>query len=239
MKRPCYAPLFNLTFPDTFDTFGLLLPAVRLAPSRAHQRGLFLVHMTTPRRLVLFIDYQNAYRRARSVFFPNPQSGRDGHLKPMDLGHLIAARGGTDGTPYTLFEVRVYSGRPDQKMDIRTFSAHRKQSQRWRSAGATVIERELRYLQGRPQEKGIDVALAVDFVRLALQGAYDVGVMMSTDNDLLPALETVRDYGPSGCCVEVAAWGTRGQEQRLRLPGLWCHWLDQAAYTAVEDRTRY
>ena len=195
--------------------------------------------MTTPERLVLFIDYQNAYRRARSVVYPNPQSGRDGHLKPMDLGQLVAARGSVDGTPYTLSEVRVYSGQPNPRVDLRTFAAHRKQSQSWRSAGATVIERELRYPQGRPQEKGIDVALAVDFVRLALQGAYDVGVMMSTDNDLLPALETVRDHGPSGCRVEVAAWGARGQDQRLYFPDLWCHWLDQATYTAVEDRTRY
>ena len=140
--------------------------------------------MGTPQRLVLFIDYQNAYRRARSVFFPNPQSGRDGHLKPMDLGQLIANRGGTSYTPS---EVRVYSGRPDPNIDMRTFSAHRRQSQAWGLSGATVIERELRYLQGRPQEKGIDVALAVDLVRLAIQGDYDVGVVMSTDNDLLPA----------------------------------------------------
>jgi hypothetical protein len=30
-------------------------------------------------------------------------------------------------------------------------------------------------------------------------------VMMPTDNDLLPALETVCDHGPSGCRVEVVA----------------------------------
>ena len=216
-----------------------LLPAVRSVLSRTHQRGLFLALMTTPQRLVLFIDYQNAYRRARSVFFPNPQSGREGHLKPMDLGQLIADRGGQNAAPFTLAEVRVYSGRPNPAMDKRTYSAHRKQSQSWTSAGATVIERDLRYINGRPQEKGIDVALAVDFVRLAIQGAYDIGVIMSTDNDLLPALETVRGYGPSGCDVEVAAWGTPGQDQRLSLPNLWCHWLDRADYTAVEDQTKY
>ena len=83
------------------------------------------------------------------------------------------------------------------------------------------------------------MALAVDFVRLAIQGAYDVGVIMSTDNDLLPAIETVRAHGPTGCRVEVAAWGTKGRNQRLSAPGLWCHWLNQADYTAVEDRTRY
>ena len=188
---------------------------------------------------MLFIDYPNAYRRACSVFFPNPQSGRDGHLKPRAQGQLIANRSAPGGALYTLSQVRVYSGRPDPKMDIRTLSAHRKQSQGLELAGATVIERELRYQQGRPKEKGIDVALAVDFVRLALQGAYDVGVMLSTDNDLLPALETVRDHGPSECRVEVGAWGHRGQGQRLYYPGLWCHWLDRSDYTTVEDQTRY
>lgn len=196
--------------------------------------------MMTPRRLVLFVDYQNAYRRARDVFFPGSQSGRDGHLNPVELGRLIAGRGGPDGTPYTLSEVRTYSGQPDPKRAWRTFSAHRKQSQRWRADGASVIERQLRYPQGRPQEKGVDVALALDFVRLAMDGDYDVGIMMSTDNDLLPALEAVRDHGPSGCRVEVSAWGThRGREQRLWFPGLWCHWLSRADYDAVADRNRY
>ena len=31
-----------LTFPDTFGTFSSLLPAVRSAPNRTHQRGLLL-----------------------------------------------------------------------------------------------------------------------------------------------------------------------------------------------------
>ena len=160
-------------------------------------------------------------------------------MNPMELGRLIANRGGSGGASYALSEVRVYSGRPDQTRDARTFSAHRRQSQRWRSDGATVTERPLRYLDGRPQEKGIDVALAVDFVRLAIGGTYDVGVMMSTDNDLLSALEAVRMHGPAECSVEVAAWGTQGQNQRLSLPGLWCHWLHQADYIAVADQTRY
>ena len=197
--------------------------------------------MTTPRRLVLFIDYQNAYRCARDVFFPGSPDKRQGHLSPMDLGQRIASRGGPGNIPYSLSEVRVYSGRPDPKIDKRTWSAHRKQSQRWKSDGAEVVERILRYQQGRGQEKGIDVALATDFVRLALQGAYDVGIIMSTDSDLQPALETVRDHGPSGCCIEVAAWGTKGQDQRLSLPGtnVWCHWLDQADYDAVADLNGY
>ena len=61
-----------------------------------------------------------------------------------------------------------------------------------------VITRALRYPQTWPtdpaEEKGIDVALAIDFVRFAIYGAYDVGVIMSTDSDLQPALEFVRGH---------------------------------------------
>ena len=199
--------------------------------------------MTTPLRLALFIDGQNAYRRARALFFPNPQSGRDGQFRPLDLGRLIAGRGGPNDAPCTLSDVRIYSGEPDARRDPRTYAAHRRQAQRWALDGATVIARSLRYPRGWPavpaQEKGIDVALAVDFVKLAIEGEYDVGVMMSTDNDLLPALEVVRDYDPSRIHVAVAAWSAPRHHQRLRLPGLWCHWLDQGDYNSVADLTRY
>ena len=199
--------------------------------------------MTTPLRLSLFIDGQNAYRRARALFFPNAQSGRDGQFHPMDLGRLIAGRGGPNGAPCTLSDVRIYSGEPDARRDPRTYAAHRSQTQRWASDGATVITRALRYPPGWPaapaQEKGVDVALAVDFVKLAIEGEYDVGVMMSTDNDLLPALEVVRDYVLGRIHVAVSAWSVPGQHQRLRLPGLWCHWLSLADYKTVADRTRY
>ena len=201
--------------------------------------------MTMPLRLALFIDAQNAYRRARACFFPNSQSGKDGHFHPMGLGRLIAGRGGPGGAACTLAAVQVYSGRPDPNKDPRTYAAHRKQTGRWESDGASVITRQLRYPPNWPQvpaqEKGIDVALAIDFVRHAIDGAYDVGVIMSTDSDLQPALELVRGHNPGRLHVAVAAWGVKGQDQRLWLPSafLWCHWLSQADYNVVADQTNY
>ena len=201
--------------------------------------------MTMPLRLALFIDAQNAYRRALACLFPNSQSGKDGQFDPMELGRLIAGRDGPGGAACTLVSVHVYSGRPDSSKAPHTYAAHRKQTRRWESDGATVITRGLRYPPNWPhdpaQEKGIDVALAIDFVRLAIDGAYDVGVIMSTDSDLQPALEFVRGHNPGHLYVAVAAWGTQGKDQRLRLPGasLWCHWLSQADYNAVADQTNY
>jgi NYN domain len=57
----------------------------------------------------------------------------------------------------------------------------------------TVVQRPLRYPKAWPaekaQEKGVDVALAVDFVVMAVTRVYDVGILVSTDTDLVPALE--------------------------------------------------
>ena len=128
--------------------------------------------MTTPLRIALFIDAQNAYRRARDRSFPNPQSNVDGQFDPIRLGQLIASRGGPGGMPCSLSDVRIYSGRPDPNRDKRSHAAHMRQSNRWRANGATVVTQDLRYPPTWPtdpaQEKGIDVALAIDFVRLAI-----------------------------------------------------------------------
>ena len=201
--------------------------------------------MTTALRLALFIDAQNAYRRARAALFPNAQSNRDGQFRPMDLGRLIASRGGPGGVLCALSDVRIYSGRPDSNLQPRAHGAHRKQTARWRSDGAQVITRALRYPQAWPakpaEEKGIDVALAIDFVRLAIDGTYDVGVIMSSDSDLQPALEFVRGHDPGQLHVAVAAWGIQGQDQRLWLPNanIWCHWLSLADYNSVADPMTY
>ena len=100
--------------------------------------------------------------------------------------------------PCSLSDVRIYSGRPDPNRNKRTHAAHMRQSNRWTADGAIVITRGLRYppawTRQPPQEKGNVDALAIDFVRLAIAGAYNVGVMMSTDTDLLPALEFVHGH---------------------------------------------
>jgi hypothetical protein len=77
-------------------------------------------------------------------------------------------------------------------------------------------------------------------VRLALEDQYDVGVLMSTDSDLKPALEAVMSSTDKH--VEVAAWsGRAGFSPRLSIDDvrLWCHWLHRDVYEKVCDTTNY
>ena len=209
-------------------------------------RALFLEFIVAsrsePLRLALFIDAQNAYRGARASFFPHGGAASNGQFDPVRLGQLLAARGGPGGRNCVLTEARVYTGRPDSRLDHKTYAAHMKQCARWEADGATVIWRPLRYPPRRtglpPQEKGIDVALCIDFVTMAIDGAFDIGIIMSTDTDLLPALEFTRNRYPATRYPAVAAWNGR---RRLSLPNgnLWCHWLSENDYRTVADDTNY
>ncbi|MGH9108540.1 MAG: NYN domain-containing protein, partial [Acidimicrobiales bacterium] len=124
------------------------------------------------------------------------------------------------------------------------YGAASKQKARWEKAGVTVSARPLRYPRdwpdSAPEEKGVDVHLAIDYVAMAIWDNYDVGVLVSCDTDLRPALEVVRKLHKR---VEVAAWrADNGRSPRLDLPGdsrIWCHWLDLASYGKCADPTDY
>src|SRR5450756_2821235 len=165
-------------------------------------------------RVVVFLDYQNVYHRARDAFCARDAAAREGQVDPLALGHLLAGRvpGGR------LAGVRAYRGRPSRRRDPRSYAAYRRQTAKQASRGGglvTVISRDLRYPPEWPrraaQEKGIDVALAVDFVMMVARRQYDVGLLFSSDTDLVTALEAVlalRPGDPAAC--EVAAWAAPG-----------------------------
>jgi uncharacterized LabA/DUF88 family protein len=194
-------------------------------------------------RLVLFIDAQNFYNGARRAFFTSEDSHVFGQFQPVGIGSLICSRG-LPGTARSLEEVRVYTGRPDASKEPETYAAHMKQCAAWSKTGATVIARPLRYPpnwpQNKAQQKGVDVALAIDFVAYSIEGKYDVGVIASTDTDLIPALEFIRRFAAHRR-VEVAAWTSLKSRSRLSIPraSIWCHWLDRTDYDSVADLTDY
>ena len=199
-----------------------------------------------PQRVVVFLDYQNVYHRARDVFCAPDAAAREGQVDPLALGHLLAGRvpGGR------LAGVRLYRGCPSKRRDSRSYSAYRRQTARQVSRGGglvTVISRDLRYPPDWPrraaQEKGIDVALAVDFVMMVARGECDAGILFSSDTDLVPALEAVlalRPEGPPAC--EVAAWvvpGVRPKSLSVRAVYVRRHLLAEAEYRSVADSTNY
>lgn len=146
-------------------------------------------------RAVVFVDGQNLFHAAKDAFgYPYPN---------YDVAAL--ARRLCDDQGWTLAQVRFYTGVPDAADNPfwNHFGVH-KLAQMGRE-GIHVFSRSLRYrnqtvilpdgtthsvLVG--QEKGVDVRLALDLVRLASERHYDAALLLSQDRDLTEAVEDVK-----------------------------------------------
>lgn len=201
----------------------------------------------SPLDIVVFIDYQNTYNDARRAFFGRGDPATRGQIDPIRLGNLLASRQplGTNATR-RVKEVRIYRGRPDSTKEPKTYGAHMRQCAAWDANGAVVVHRPLRYPHdwpaSKPEEKGIDVQIAIDVVTMAIAGELDVAVLVSTDTDLRPSVEAFAlPSFDTGRTIEVAAWKSPVFKKALRVPGqhVWCHFLDEDDFRAVRDTRDY
>jgi uncharacterized LabA/DUF88 family protein len=155
---------------------------------------------------MVFIDGQNVFKSCERRF------GR-GQVHPILLTRaLLAGR--------KLVGSRYYSGVPDPRKDPRGNAAANRRHALIRRTGVTVVERMLRYRwewgldtrplgdaakhvgelhpvdaspYERPREKGIDLALGLDVVDLALRETTDVAIIVSSDTDLTEVARVVHD----------------------------------------------
>jgi len=206
-------------------------------------------------RIVVFIDGQNFYNDCKKLF-------SNGETYPHLLGkELCSAR---FGDKRELKQVRFYTGihTPNRKPKMHAYMTRRLELMK--RTGVWVFARPLKYslqwiknrddgpafieiMQGR--EKGVDVRLALDLVRLAVEGEYDVAVIISTDTDLDEAIRDVlelRDQTAKWLAVENAvcvpplnpATGRRPPFKRLRSAPRLLH-IDQEIFDRIRDDTDY
>ncbi len=72
-------------------------------------------------------------------------------------------------------------------------------------------------MRGGTEEKGIDTRIATDLVSLAWESAYDIAVLVSADQDFVPAAEYLQVKGvkvvhagfppPNGMLLKQKCWG--------------------------------
>ncbi|MEX2561986.1 MAG: NYN domain-containing protein [Nitriliruptoraceae bacterium] len=199
-------------------------------------------------RVILFIDYENMSRCARSEF------GVDGHFWPWQLGQLLVDRRNqrTDTARSVLHQVRVYRGLPDARKQPESNAKNQAQTAAWMTRcpepeRLVVCRRPLRYPRAwgepgaeRPQEKGVDVWLAVDLVQMTYRGEYDTAIVCSHDSDLAPALDTVKAVTTVRHHLEVVAWARSKRISYSDDPQLpWRHRLTRHDYDSIEDPVDY
>jgi len=145
---------------------------------------------------IVFVDGQNLFWAAREAFgytWPN--------YDPVGLANRMCLQKG-----WKLGQVRFYTGVPDASDNpFWNYFWTAKLAAVGRQPNTCIFTRSLRYRNQTvrlgdgtkhtflvAQEKGIDVRLALDIVRLALDRHYDVAVIVSQDQDLTEAVEEVK-----------------------------------------------
>jgi uncharacterized LabA/DUF88 family protein len=192
--------------------------------------------------VAVFIDWQNVYKAARRAFAMTELPSEHGNFSPYRLARLLAA-GNDRGPDGHLVLVEVHRGLPNSNRDPVGYGANRRQSAAWMAENPEIViprVRPLRYKDdGEPEEKGIDVQLALSAVEHALMSKCEVAVIFSHDTDLIPAIEMIsRITGPSH--IETAAWTSPIHNSRLRpKPEVYHHALDESVFRRVEMLINY
>jgi uncharacterized LabA/DUF88 family protein len=147
------------------------------------------------KRAVTFIDGQNLFHAAREAF---------GYTYP-NYDVLALSQAICKAQSWNLAEARFYTGIPDAIDDVfwNHFWSHKLAA--LGREGVQTFSRMLRYrnrLVRLPdgklhtfmagEEKGIDVRIALDVIRLAHRKAYDVALIFSQDQDLSEVAEEIR-----------------------------------------------
>ncbi|MEA2231544.1 MAG: hypothetical protein QOD83_1360 [Solirubrobacteraceae bacterium] len=196
-------------------------------------------------RVAVFIDWQNAYKSARTAFGLWELPNERGNFSPYSLARILAAGNGR-GVGGELVRVEIHRGLPSNQRDPVGYAANRRQSAAWVRENQSIVFPRLRPLRydpndayAQPQEKGVDVQLALAVVESVLLGDCDVAVLFSNDTDLVPVVETIcRLRGASR--IETTSWESHGYKTRLRpVSGVHHHRLSGAIFRRVETPVNY
>ena len=141
-------------------------------------------------RTIIFFDGQNLFHGAREAWSPWPRVPGSPYGYPSyDVEKLALSLVSREGGR-SLREIRFYTGVP---------ASHK--SQKWHgfwSNKLRVLDRRGIYVyKGRinpgGQEKGVDVSIAIDLVRLTYEQTYETAIIVSSDSDLGPAIELAKE----------------------------------------------
>ena len=147
------------------------------------------------KRAVAFIDGQNLHYAVKSAF---------GYVYPNYDVQLLAEKICLD-QGWKLEQVRFYTGIPDVNDDGFWHNFWTRKLAVMGQKGVVIFSRKLRYrnqtvklpkgethtfLVG--QEKGVDVRIALDIIRLARENVYDTCLVLSQDQDLSEVADEVR-----------------------------------------------
>ena len=199
------------------------------------------------KRAVAFMDGQNLFHSVKSAFryfFPNYDAKK--------LAEAVCARQG-----WELAETRFYTGIPNpednqfwQRFWTLKIGAMRRQENvfvysrpfRYRAKEVPCGDGTAKQRVMLGEEKGIDVRIAIDVIRMAHKKTYDVALLFSQDQDLSEVADEIRDIArEQNRWIKIACAFPRNLDERLNRGVNKTDWLpfDKDLYSRCVDPHDY
>ncbi|OGF51992.1 hypothetical protein A3I27_01180 [Candidatus Giovannonibacteria bacterium RIFCSPLOWO2_02_FULL_43_11b] len=153
-------------------------------------------------RAIVFIDGNNFYFRLRDLL-----KEIDGKFSLLEFDYQPFSRWLVK--PNQLIQIRYYIGAlRRQKNNDKSEKLYADQQKLLAKLQNQKIEITLGQLIQHPDktihEKGVDVRLAVEMIRFAREDSYDIAYLLSSDTDLVAAIEEVKSFGKKVQYVGIA-----------------------------------
>ncbi len=197
------------------------------------------------KRAVVFVDGQNLYHCAREAFgcsHPN--------YDILKLARWVCQQHG-----WELKQARFYTGYPSAADDKTWNEFWQRKLLAISRQGVHKFARPLRYRNKTfklgdgtevtrrvAEEKGIDVRIAIDLIKLALSNDYDVAVIFSQDQDLSEATNEIKEISKTmnRWILTASAFPVGSGTHNYRgINGTQWIKIDEAAYNSCVDPVRY
>lgn len=204
-----------------------------MASCRDPRAGVFCLAM----RAIVFIDGQNLYHLAKNLWAP---VGSSPYTYPSYDVNKVAQALVLRVPGRTLEQIRFYTGVPNSNASPFWHAFWTNKLRYMRNRGVAVYAGRINQ---SGQEKGVDVSLAIDLVRLTYDQQYDAAIIVSQDWDFGPAVRLARQIGTSQgrtLSFESCFPYESGRSVNDRgIPGTdWIH-IDQSIYDLWHDPRDY
>lgn len=192
-------------------------------------------------RTIVFTDGQNLYHGARDAWASSGTASLyDWPSYDVEkLANALVSR--VSGRILT--ETRFYTGVPDPNFGDRERYWHGFWSNKLRYLRSRGVYTYYGRVSPTGQEKGVDVSLSIDLVKLTYEQAYDVAIIVSQDWDFGPAVRLAKEIasGQERQLIFESAFPLRPSSnyRRRGIPGTTWISIAKSMYDSCYDPTDY
>lgn len=187
---------------------------------------------------IVFFDGQNIYRSAKDAWRTNVSATYVYTWPSYDVEKLATTLASqTSGR--TITQIRFYTGVPTSYQDYRWNCFWVEKLKCLETQGIEVYRGKI---NPHNQEKGVDVKIAIDLIRLTYEQQYDVAIILSQDRDFEPAISLAKKIANDQnrqLIFESYFISGSGNNSERGIPGTRWMPIDKATYDACLDTRDY